>query len=120
MKVELWAARIEAVRKCAERGLTKAATARECDITSATVFRYVWEWWTIWQMSGRWEERGRGHGYMMCRKGDVGPYALGNVVIATGDFNAAIQPNNPYRKGHPQFNEMMERLAAQRQSRAAA
>lgn len=79
------------------------------------------EWWAIWQRSGKWHQRGRrANEYVMCRRGDVGPYAVGNVVIATGDLNTSIQPNNPYRKGHPRFNEMMERLAAQRQSRAAA
>jgi hypothetical protein len=40
------------------------------------------EWWSIWQESGKWEERGRG-GYQMCRLGDQGPYAIGNVRIDT-------------------------------------
>jgi hypothetical protein len=40
------------------------------------------EWWGIWMASGRWEERGN-HGYCMCRIGDVGPYAVGNVFIGT-------------------------------------
>lgn len=52
----------------------------------------IWEWWTIWQESGRWDQRGRGHGYMMCRKGDVGPYAVGNVFIATGAHNVSTGP----------------------------
>lgn len=79
----------------------------------------LWEWWTIWQMSGHWEERGRGRGYMMCRKGDTGPYAVGNVVIATGVFNGSVQPNNPNRRGHPLFNETMERRYPRAQSEAA-
>ena len=33
---------------------------------------------------GNWEERGRGHGYQMCRVRDAGPYAVNNVYIATG------------------------------------
>jgi hypothetical protein len=45
------------------------------------------EWWTIWQESGFWEKRGLGRGYMMCRKGDVGPYAIGNVFIGPGAEN---------------------------------
>lgn len=48
------------------------------------------QWWRIWKASGKWAERGRGHGYCMCRHGDVGPYALGNVYIATGAENAFI------------------------------
>lgn len=44
----------------------------------------LWQWWTIWQESGHWEERGRNLGqYGMCRYGDKGPYAVGNVYIAT-------------------------------------
>ena len=45
------------------------------------------EWWEIWESSGHWHERGWGRGYMMCRIGDVGPYAVGNVFIAPGEEN---------------------------------
>ena len=45
------------------------------------------EWWTIWQASGRWSERGRGAGYMMCRYGDKGAYEVGNVFIGDGITN---------------------------------
>ena len=42
------------------------------------------QWWSIWQDSGRWQERGcHADNYCMCRIGDVGPYAVGNVFIAT-------------------------------------
>lgn len=50
----------------------------------------LWDWWTVWQASGKWEQRGRGRGYMMCRKGDQGSYAIGNVYIETGSHNAAL------------------------------
>lgn len=56
------------------------------------------QWWQLWTASGRWSERGRGNSYMMCRKGDVGPYAVGNVFIATGCENSS-QANN--KKGFP-------------------
>lgn len=49
----------------------------------------LWEWWSAWQQSGKWEQRGRGRGYVMCRNGDVGPYALGNIHIATGVENSS-------------------------------
>src|SRR5688572_26084725 len=39
------------------------------------------EWWNIWQDSGKWNERRTGSGYVMCRVGDSGPYAVGNVFI---------------------------------------
>lgn len=45
------------------------------------------EWWRIWQASGHWHERGRGRGWHMCRNGDTGPYALGNVHIGPGAEN---------------------------------
>lgn len=48
----------------------------------------LWQWWSIWQQSGKWAERGRGQGYMMCRNGDSGPYAVDNVRIATGCENS--------------------------------
>lgn len=47
----------------------------------------LWQWWTIWQESGHWNERGRGRGYAMCRKEDIGPYSVENVYIATGVEN---------------------------------
>jgi hypothetical protein len=49
----------------------------------------LWEWWSIWQQSGKWERRGRDNGYMMCRNNDVGSYAVGNVFIATGCENSS-------------------------------
>lgn len=47
----------------------------------------LWQWWTIWQESGHWDERGRGRAYQMCRIRDTGPYSVGNVYIATGVEN---------------------------------
>jgi DNA-binding CsgD family transcriptional regulator len=47
----------------------------------------LWQWWGIWQHSGHWDERGRGAGYQMCRNGDTGAYAVGNVYIASGITN---------------------------------
>lgn len=41
------------------------------------------QWWEIWHLSGKWEKRGRGHGYCMARKGDTGPYSPDNVYICT-------------------------------------
>lgn len=46
---------------------------------------------TIWQRSGKWEQRGRGQGYVMCRRGDSGPYAEWNVFIATAAENSSKQ-----------------------------
>lgn len=54
----------------------------------------LWQWWSIWQQSGHWHDRGRGQGYVMCRNGDIGPYSIGNVFIATARENSSIQARN--------------------------
>lgn len=46
------------------------------------------EWWSLWELSGKWEQRGFAKGkYCMCRNGDVGPYSVDNVRIDTTDRN---------------------------------
>lgn len=52
------------------------------------------QWWHIWEQSGKWEQRGRGQGYVMARVGDDGPYAVGNVYITTAIDNSS----NAHRK----------------------
>lgn len=52
----------------------------------------VWQWWTIWQESGKWSQRGRGQGYVMARKNDEGPYAVGNVFITSAIDNCSDAP----------------------------
>ncbi len=47
----------------------------------------LWQWWSIWQKCGKWEQRGPGSGYCMCRFNDVGPYSANNVYIASGVDN---------------------------------
>jgi hypothetical protein len=44
------------------------------------------DWFSFWLESGHWEERGV-RGYVMCRKGDVGPYSRENCYIATSREN---------------------------------
>jgi hypothetical protein len=56
------------------------------------------QWWKIWQDSGHWIHRGQGQGYVMCRVGDAGPYAAGNVFIAPSIVNASNANN---RSGLP-------------------
>lgn len=71
-----------------------------------------WQWWTVWQQSGKWSERGRAKdAYVMSRFGDEGAYAVGNVVICTLAQNSSAQPNNPYRADHPDHAQLTyERL----------
>jgi hypothetical protein len=47
----------------------------------------LWDWWMIWSASGRWDQRGRGEGYVMSRYGDEGPYRKDNVYIGTAREN---------------------------------
>jgi len=71
--------------------------ARQRNIEWRITFR---EWWTIWQDSGRWEQRGRGQGYCMARKLDQGPYAPENVYICTigENFSDSYLVDHPRRK----------------------
>lgn len=46
------------------------------------------QWWQIWQDSGRYAERGpKCNQFVMARKWDRGPYAIGNVEIQTAQQN---------------------------------
>lgn len=46
------------------------------------------EWWSIWQQSGKYHQRGRGTGkYVMSRIGDQGPYRINNVFIQPFEQN---------------------------------
>jgi len=76
--------RIPMKARAAFRSQVSAARYRKIDWELT-----LWQWWTIWQESGHWEQRGRGQGYVMCRKGDEGPYAIGNVFIATAIENSS-------------------------------
>lgn len=81
----------------------------------------LWQWWTIWAESGKWYERGRhGDGYVMCRFRDDGPYEIANAYIATLRHNSTVQPNNPYRRSHPDFAKAMAEKAARRLEARAA
>ena len=44
----------------------------------------LWQWWTLWQESGHWDQRGRGNGYWMLRLDKSKPYAMCNVAFAKG------------------------------------
>ena len=47
------------------------------------------QWLDVWRKSEKWSERGRGNGkYVMCRCGDMGAYAVGNVFIQTSNDNS--------------------------------
>ncbi|MEZ0602932.1 hypothetical protein ACAX43_12375 [Paraburkholderia sp. IW21] len=42
------------------------------------------EWFTWWQETGHYHERGKGQGkYVMARFNDTGPYELGNIYCCT-------------------------------------
>lgn len=77
-----------------------------------------WQWWTVWQESGKWGRRGRGkNSYVMSRFGDQGSYEVGNIYIGTASENCSVQPNNPYRKGHPDHERVMAEVRSRRASR---
>lgn len=46
-------------------------------------------WLYLWLASGHWHERGtKRHQYVMARRGDTGPYKVGNVFFQTVADNA--------------------------------
>jgi hypothetical protein len=58
------------------------------------------EWWTIWDASGNWEQRGRGRDeFCMARVKDKGAYVVGNVSICTHADNA--REAGEMRRGRP-------------------
>jgi len=61
------------------------------------------DWDTIWQLSGKWEQRGARKGqYVMSRPGDKGAYEMGNVVICLAEENRAERNRNyPYTGKRP-------------------
>lgn len=62
------------------------------------------QWLEIWQSSGRLHQRGRSAGhYVMGRKDDNGPYAVGNVRIIT------VEQNNSEKKQSPETREKIRR-----------
>ena len=72
------------------------------------------EWWLMWEQSGKWDERGNSRGkYVMSRIGDMGPYAVGNVIIQlhSDNIRQAHYGNThskgkvPWNKGIPQTEE---------------
>jgi hypothetical protein len=61
------------------------ATAKRRNIPFLLTFE---QWWDIWQQSGHWLDRGKGHGkYVMSRIGDLGSYEIGNVFIQSSVQN---------------------------------
>lgn len=57
------------------------------------------EWWSIWQDSGRWEQRGnRKWNYVMARHNDEGAYTCGNVSIQTYSDNVRTRNRTVWRK----------------------
>lgn len=48
------------------------------------------EWWGVWELSGKWDQRGRGvDRYCMARIADDGPYSIDNVEIITNAQNSS-------------------------------
>jgi len=59
------------------------------------------QWWSLWEKSGHWKKRGNRKGrYVMSRRNDVGPYAVGNVFIATFSSNICDRNRSIMVKRH--------------------
>ena len=71
------------------------------------------EWWSIWQDSGKWEQRGRKRGqYVMSRFNDIGPYAKDNVEIKTQEDNfREFAKRSKGRKGQITTIEIRQKIS---------
>ena len=72
--------------------LKEARTAYQEQKRNAATRKIGWTftmytWWVVWQESGKWDQRGRGYGYVMARKEDIGLYSPDNVYICTSQQN---------------------------------
>lgn len=89
------------VRRLIENGATRAYTYQRNNAAHRGIGWQLTlaEWWGIWEASGKWELRGRHKGgWVMGRPGDIGPYAVGNVVICTHSENAKVAQSHARRK----------------------
>ncbi len=62
------------------------------------------DWWKVWEESGKWNSRGRGHGYVMARYGDTDGYTIENVYICTSIENASDQYKSGKERKKPERN----------------
>jgi len=72
----------EQMRFAAQRFTEQRARAKDRALGFELTFS---QWWSLWKESGHWNDRGRSRAdsYVMARRGDIGPYAIGNVYITT-------------------------------------
>lgn len=73
---------------CVEKFRQHLANAKARDIEFSFTLK---TWLGVWD--GRWNDRGRGEGLVMCRYNDEGPYSPENVYIATAGQNTADYQN---------------------------
>lgn len=62
---------------------------RHAEVIRGVKFEMSFEQWLqLWLDSGHWDKRGRGaENFCMARIGDIGPYSINNVYIATNSQN---------------------------------
>lgn len=65
------------------------------------------EWWSVWQQSGKWNERGKGADkYVMARFGDEGAYEIGNIYITTLSKNTKHYQESRQGKQYDDWNDV--------------
>jgi hypothetical protein len=81
----------EQKRHLAQIGATRVFSHQRCNARHRGISWNLTlaEWWKVWELSGKWEQRGRrADGYCMSRILDTGGYEVGNVHIQTLSENS--------------------------------
>jgi hypothetical protein len=94
------------VKKAKRDYYKQASTAKQRGIVWSLTYQQWLAWWQA-KLGPDWQaKRGRGKGlYCMARKGDVGPYALGNIKCMTFSANVSeMRTNGTSSAGEKHWN----------------
>lgn len=92
----------------------------EDNIRSALHRRIAWEltfeqWLALW--GDRIDQRGRNKGqFQLCRKNDIGPYAIGNCYVATITHNTSVRGFKETRTHARYLGDLYDQQDAMRES----
>lgn len=123
--IEKYGLSVDQVRELRRAGVTRKfqAQRRNAQVRSIEWELTLGQWWRLWQESGLWGKRGRGDGYCMARKGDIGPYSACNIYFCTNAENAkdgfVFKPANTRKIPNRPSDAAAETIEAERRRHVA-